>query len=220
MVWKSAIIPPCISSLFQRMDSAQAEKQEKTADEARRLVCHLRRRAANGQYFVPSVELKNVLTRELVVGALDHDEIPEHRRHHTATKIVEDGIRTFAILLLVQQEHLVSHFIECDELDSKLPLSANQVQRISPFVSDRFHIEIQWEFIPYFFQRGMHHRKLRDEIILPYIHEERLAEGAGGEIFRCSISANQHMFDPDIKVCFASLYRNSTQDLKGNRSPR
>ena len=70
-------------------------------------------------------------------------------------------------------------------------MEASQVRRISNEVNERFWTEVQWEYLPYDFTVTSDHRIIHDKVILPFLEEIRLAEGASGEIFKSVIAENQ-----------------------------
>jgi hypothetical protein len=158
-----------------------------------KIVSQLRIRSVSHRYFISFSALKSSLNKDLVVKALRQHGFAEQRIPRMAEVILSDGLRTFSILALLRQENLIEHFIDYEELDSKLPMEKDVVHRISPLVSRQFWEELQWELCPHFFRRQMH-RKIRPNEILPFVSEERIGEGAGGEIFQCAIAMPQQSF--------------------------
>ena len=179
------------------MDQSLTESCE--AADLRELVRRLRTRTVSDRYFISYSALKNTVTRPLIIENFRQHGFKEQRIPDMATIIVNDGLRTFAILLMLGQEHLIELFINYEELDSKLPFEKDGVERITPLLPSRFWEETQWELCPHTFRTRLH-RKIRSEEILPYVQEARLGEGAGGEIFKCTIAVEQQQFYPQTKV--------------------
>ena len=165
----------------------------------RDIIRRLRVKTADERYFVPHTTLKATLTRDVVIEILRQNQFSNYRIPSVATSIVGEGIRTFAILILLGQDRLIGDFIDHAWLDSKLPMDKDRVCEVSPLVSSQFCEEIQWELCAHILSRKMP-RKLRWEAILPHIHEERIGEGAGGEIFKCSVATEHQLFYPENEV--------------------
>lgn len=158
----------------------------------------VRQKSSKGTYFISFLHLQRVLTRLIIVQEVDRFCPQQHHKSHIVDVIHRNGLRVFGILVLLGQEKLIIDFIENldDQLDSKLPFEQAQISRISANVSFRFCKEVQWELIPHLFQGGGFHRKILNDVILPYTEEERFDEGSGGEIFRCVIASGQHKLAP------------------------
>ena len=127
----------------------------------------------------------------LVSDIVNGFDYPEHRRLTVVAKILEEGLRVFAILTWMHQEEQICHFLEHNELDSRLPMEEGQVHRIAPQVRDQFWKEIQWEFLPHEFSRNDGHRIIQERVILPFVEDVKQAEGASGEISKCTIAFGQ-----------------------------
>src|ERR1700742_4223711 len=75
--------------------------------------------------FVPDGELEKVLIKEEVIAALSNDElgIPAHKRENISLTVVREGLKVFAILVLLGLGSKLEALIENDKLDSKLPFT-------------------------------------------------------------------------------------------------
>ena len=165
----------------------------------------LRQRSSKGTRFITFLHLQQALTRSVIVDTVDRFCSQEYRKPHVIDVILQGSLRVFAVLVLLRQEELILDFIENlgDQLDNKLPFEQTQISRISSKVSDRFCSEVQWELIPHLFPDGGFHRKIMDDVIIPYTKEVRFDEGSGGEIFECVVAEGQHNF-PSKKVRVSS----------------
>jgi hypothetical protein len=162
----------------------------------RQLLSSFRQRSAGGGFFVSYHDLTQGVTKSLVSDVVDQFYFPEHRRSAAVTTILKRGLIVFSILVWIYQEDQISHFIENDELDSRLPMEEGQVIRIAAGVSDRFWKEVQWEFLPYKFKKNDYHRLIDGRVILPFLEEFLQEEGVSGEIFKSTIPAAQQTLLP------------------------
>lgn len=145
---------------------------------------------------MPFILLRQALSKPVIVRAVDWLPVQPQRKSNVVATILEGGLRTFAILVVLQQADRILEFIETlgDQLDVRLPYEQAQIDRMLPGVSPRFCSEVQWEFIPHFFPNGGFHRRIANDVIIPYTAERRFDEGSGGEIFECVIAEGQHNF--------------------------
>ena len=162
-----------------------------------RLIATIRQESASGRFFITYKDLKRTVTKEVIVAVVSTFNHPVHRRSMVVERILEKGLIVFSILASMREEHQIFAFIEHDELDSRLPMEKEQVLRITSTVGDRFWREVQWEFLPYEFQKNDHHRCIRDQVILPFLKETTKAEGAFGEIYETVIASAQQTLLPE-----------------------
>ena len=152
-------------------------------------------------------------------GIVDGFDYPEHRRFVVVARILEEGLRVFAILTWMRKEEQICHFLEHNELDSRLPMEEGQVHRIAPQVRDQFWKEVQWEFLPHKFGRNDGHRVIQDRVILPFLKDVKQAEGASGEISKCTIAFSQQaLLSEDVRTqvhdasCTYMILKGTAQD--------
>lgn len=155
------------------------------------VLASVRQESASGHYFINYHDLQNVVSQELVEDSLESFYQPEHQRATAVREVLEKGLRVFSILIWIQQEDLLAHFFEHDELDDRLPMEESQVRRVNEHISERFWNEVQWEHLPHTFKRTEHHTFLYDRRILPFIKEVKLSEGGFGEIYKSTIASSQ-----------------------------
>jgi hypothetical protein len=156
----------------------------------------IRQRSSKGTYFISFTSLKETLQREVIASEVVRICQQGHQLPQIIDIILKNGLRVFAILVLLRQEELILNFIESSDehIDAKLPFEKSSLTRIAPTISHRFATEVQWELIPHIFRVGGYYRKLDDTIVLPFVDERKLDEGTGGVIHECTIAAGQHNF--------------------------
>ena len=139
---------------------------------------------AEGRYFVPAGALEKVLTIDAVQFAVRECGIAlyEYHQQHITSMILKGGRKVFAILTMLDEQTLISKFLQNDKfewtkLDSNLPYAHSALELImSRTRAWKFH-EIQWEFIAPVFKRGMPHYTLSDDVILPFVDEQIVGVG-------------------------------------------
>jgi len=160
------------------------------------LLSSLRQESSSGACFIVYEDLKQAVDRNLVSDVLEGFFQPEHRRATATLTIIEKGLKTFSILAWMRQENLITHFMENNELDARLPMEESQVRRVSNEVAERFWTEVQWEFLPHEFRKADYHRVIRNKVILPFTGETKMAEGASGEIYKSALAGPLQFFLP------------------------
>ncbi|OCK78363.1 kinase-like protein [Lepidopterella palustris CBS 459.81] len=161
-----------------------------------------REKSATGQYFLPTTELRAILTREEINISVAELDCADHERIGLAEKIYQDGLIIFAILTWMKHEAAIVNFRNHDALDASLPLHEERAVEIVPEFGRVLATEIQWQFLPYTFTRDMcdYHRILdHSEVILPFIKEEPLAEGGFGQVYKMTVLSSQQQFFPPGK---------------------
>ena len=161
-------------------------------------VLAVRQKSSKGTHFISFPDLHEALPRSTIKREVEYFCSQQHQIPSIVDLIHRNGLRVFAILVLLRQEELILDFIESldDQVDNKLPFEQAQISRVSSRVSTGFCSEVQWELIPHLFHSGGFHRKILNDVILPYIQEGRLDEGSGGEIYKCDIAGGQHRLSP------------------------
>jgi hypothetical protein len=152
----------------------------------------LRTPNAFGEQFVPFQSLDHILDEKTVQGALSACGIKVYERDEVQEAILSSGKRVFAILCLMEREHLIVQFSGNDNflmvaLDSKLPLDEDALQRIIPEDYRAFY-DIQFEFSAPIFRPNLHHRRLHDGCILPFTKVKPIGEGGFGVVSRVTLA--------------------------------
>ena len=108
-------------------------------------VLAVRQKSSKGIHFISFPHLREVLTRFIITREVDYFCSQQHHKPRIVDVIHQNGLRVFAILVLLRQEELILDFIESldDQVDNKLPFEQTQITRISPKVSTRFCTEVQ-----------------------------------------------------------------------------
>jgi hypothetical protein len=145
------------------------------------LVClhkHLascRRLATSGQDFFIYEDLSKRITTVLIADVI-HQSVPgvrDHRLSITAERIRDNGLRIFCILIVI---------------DDRLPVrTVGELCEIAPDLDHEQFMAVQWQFVPWVFENHSIHVILPDNIVLPFLEEELIAEGAGGTVSKISI---------------------------------
>jgi hypothetical protein len=119
--------------------------------------------------------------------------------------------KLLAILIWVQQPHLIITLVEFQIFDTRLPLSREVLQRIPgiSLLNPQF-FETQYEFIPHFFQHGLHSHIDDHRTVLPFRVVQPLPDldGAFGSISRVTIHPAFHNLVPRfvrVKSCVQAV---------------
>jgi hypothetical protein len=164
----------------------------------------LRHRATGaGKYFVPEGSLQGQITysdvQSLVIGC----GIEDFRQQEIVDSVLLKATKIFAILVLMDKVVLIIDFIKADqllnqELDSKLPFSFDNLQKIIPQDDVQDFYEKQWEFVAPLFSKDKGHRLLDVDTILPFAKDDQRDEGGFGWIFHTKIHS-RHVQSPEVQ---------------------
>ena len=181
---------------------------ETALNSLRTQIAGLRQISASKRWFVDPQDLQKILTEDLVTRVVRECSYPEHDRPDIVKTILQEGSKTFAILLQIEKQDAMTSFIHHGELDGRLPTDETRISSIASHISKAF-CAIQWEFLPHVFQRNRHCH-IRDDVILPFTQETRLheLEGGFGDIFEISIVhsmqnlVSDKVFPPAMELLF------------------
>ena len=156
--------------------------------------------------FIPLDALKELLPKSRVatlIRALSENGEIEVWQQPELIRIIDNGLRVFAILLSFSRPGLIQKFKETDhfahsQLDSKLPLSKDSLGLVlgDEKLSTRFY-KHQWRFLAPFFHADQSHRVLPDHVILPFTRCEQLGEGSFGEVHKMTMAASYQGLVPE-----------------------
>ncbi|RYO75494.1 hypothetical protein DL764_010377 [Monosporascus ibericus] len=153
----------------------------------------LRRRNAMRRPYIPILSLESVMTIDAIREALTNSDVPSYHLEETLDRVSRNGVKIFAILLVLNYQDELRKFIESDQLDdAKLPLSVEILTQdilLSEETAKDFE-EKQWEFIAPTFCRGTLHRRLGDSAILPFTQNKRIGKGAFGTVYEVAIDTD------------------------------
>lgn len=169
---------------------------ESTLSQLRRDIRNLRQQATCSRYFINPQGLRVLLTKDTIKKAIKECHFQGHDLPGIVSKIHEQGIIIFAILLWMKEEDSVLRFIEHDVMDAGLPIEEARAREIVPDFGEHFSKEVQWAFIPQMFERniGDNHIRIQKEVILPFVEEVRLGGGSFGDVFLVSVVPSQQQF--------------------------
>lgn len=145
--------------------------------------------------FVDVSGLPHLFHGNVLSACLEESGARPHQIMTYGPVIEERAYRIFAVLVRVEQPHLIGTFIEHQIYDDKLPLIWDTkaplpfTNRLSPQFFD-----IQYEFLPHKFERGRHYHIHNDKIILPFQSVERCSDldGSFGSISKVIIHSSYH----------------------------
>lgn len=162
----------------------------------------LRKLSTCNRSFINPQDLRVLLTKDAIKKAVNECHFEEHDLPGIVSKIHDQGITIFAILVWMKEEDAVLNFIEHDAMDARLPIEEGRAKEIVPDFGEHFSREVQWEFLPRTFEKNMsnNHVRIRKEVILPFIEESPLGEGSFGDVFLMSVVPSQQQFFPE-QVC-------------------
>ncbi|EFX05618.1 nacht domain containing protein [Grosmannia clavigera kw1407] len=98
--------------------------------------------------------------------------------------------------MLIKQEH-IAYLCKNRFLDDKLPFSVADATKMLIPEGQRFAESLQWEFCPYVFPKNKHNYQLDQQRILPFIHCQKVGEGASGEVEKVVIAASHYEFSSE-----------------------
>ena len=160
----------------------------------------LRCRNVDGRYFVPNRALREVITEQAVLTAVEACGILPGRQEDIVKRVPQSGRRLFAILTLLNRQILILKFIENDQLiprplDSSLPFSLSTLQEMLTRADADDFFEKQWEFtVPILRSSRRGHRILNDYTIFPFMQSILLGEGGFGEVFELEVHPDHGAF--------------------------
>ncbi len=159
----------------------------------------LRRQTWDEASFIPEVRLLGLMTRERLRAACEDYLNPAHRED-IIDRIYTGARKVFAILVTLDQPELIINFFRHDQfqsrLDHSLPFQPSLLEKILPprhSVTD--FDERQWEFCPLYLSESGIRRSLRKRTVLPFIHNEKVAEGGFGTAYDVAIDDASHGLD-------------------------
>lgn len=137
-----------------------------------------RRRTAHGFWFVREESLQKILTKDAVLRRISECDIPLEVRAEVVDHVLTDARILFAILVRVEQEHLIAECLSYEIRDDKLPVIVPE--SMEGLDVDPKFFEKRWEFLAPIFRRRNVLLKLKDQYILPFLEDRRLDDSEGG----------------------------------------
>jgi hypothetical protein len=154
--------------------------------------------------FIPKDEIERLSTSEIISRVIqDEHGIPVGRRASFAKEVHDKAPKLF--LLLVKERVSLSLLylaLKNGITDKSLPLSGDDVQWIPDdtdrIIWSRILPQNQWPFIAAEFLQSMQHQKFGPRIIIPYIWEKILGEGAFSTVYGVQLEpSHQRLYHLD-----------------------
>jgi hypothetical protein len=158
--------------------------------------------------FVPEGVIQGCLNDDQLKDALSTSNIDKVLQREAEEEIRRGGHKTFGVLVLMREEHLIVNFLQRDQLlrtrlDERLPRQIEElvVTLGSKERADEFY-ESQWQFLAPVFSELKGHRLLHEETILPFLAEEYLGQGGFGKVYKTRIHQSHWLLPlgPDGKA--------------------
>jgi hypothetical protein len=163
-----------------------------------------------GRQFLPNGIIEQILTLETLRTTLSDPSfrIDPYKRDDTAYTILSEAKKVFAILIDLEIGHGLSHLIENEVLDKELPVEEKRLKDVLSGAEAKGFVYHQWEYLAYDFRKCPFQRKIRPEILLPYLEEKRLGGGGYSEVFEVVIHPAHQVFSQKNpkNVCSAVQY--------------
>jgi hypothetical protein len=152
--------------------------------------------STTNRHFLPRAKLLEIFTLDAIVDAVNELSITKEDRIGLVSKIFDQGTTLFAILVWMKRENEIVSFRQHGALDASLPMGLARACEIVPEFGQTLAREVQWEFLPYMFQKDMcdYHVLMRSEEILPFVEEEHFTSGGFGDIFKVKVVGSQQEF--------------------------
>lgn len=149
----------------------------------RRSLRKLRCRNAWGLYFIPEKRLRETITSKTVQESMLTAGIPPHKVEELAKNVLQQGVKIFCILVLIDQVPAIMKFVELYEFeDRRLPLDKRVLKDVlAPDAIEDFE-ERQRELLAPTFSRGTIHKFLDKDVVLPFVKDEEIGKGAFGVV--------------------------------------
>jgi hypothetical protein len=160
------------------------------------LIKNLRRQNADRRYYVPLSAFYHTITYQHVRKVLVSAGIEKYHLDETAKRILADGRKIFAILLLIDQPALVANFIDEDQLqDHLLPFDEKVLGEISSNLEIKEFMEKQGEFLTPTFTIGTFTRFTNDTAALPFTKDSEIGRGHHSNVFEIAIDPEHQVLE-------------------------
>jgi hypothetical protein len=165
------------------------------------------------RHFIPDDDLIDVISEPAVKLSLKRLAIPLHEIQDLTNDILRGARRCFAILVLIRCGKAISAFVRDDSLqlsdpDDRLPYTSEALQRIfkkgATSLMIKNFLERQWEFVIPIMRQHAIFRTLDKKVILPFLHEELIGEGAMGTAWKIKLHPSCHRLpleNHEVCVC-------------------
>jgi hypothetical protein len=148
--------------------------------------------------YIPHNSLKRLLKQGIIQSALK-GHVNSYQLEQIEEKVIRDGVKIFAVLVLADDVASILRFIEEDLLqDVRLPFELSVLEDKVSLPSSQKFFKHQWEVSSPQFFRGTLTRSLDKRTLLPFVKDDRIAEGGFGDIYEIEF----HPDHQDLEPCF------------------
>ena len=160
--------------------------------EYQRRLNSIRKQNHLGQKFIPEADFRRVLA-SILIRSIVNALVPFYSADDFMEFIFEDAPKIFSILVLINRADCIDRFLYYDQLQSRhvdnlLPLTIDALDEIfDTRVAVNEFYDKQWEFCAPVFSGRILPRTLARPMILPFLHESSLAQGAFSCIYKLDI---------------------------------
>lgn len=158
------------------------------------------------KHFYPLGDLEELLNEDAIrkcIAAIPSLNGNQRDIFRFSSLIQRTALRTFAILLLEGNEAHTLDFLFRREGDSRVPYSDEQGLYFLPKIVSRRFLERQWEFDPVILEKGNIHLEIRENTVLPFLEDVKIAKGGFGTLYRVVIHppCNKLFYTSSEEVC-------------------
>ena len=159
----------------------------------REQLSHLRKEshcARARKHFYPHADLEQLLNEDAIrecIAAIPSLNGNQRDIFRFSSLIRRTALRTFAILLLDGNEASIVDFLFRREGDGRVPYTDEQGLYFLPNIVSRRFLERQWEFDPVILERGKIHLEIREDTVLPFLEDVKIAKGGFGTLYKVVI---------------------------------
>ncbi|KAL8856041.1 MAG: hypothetical protein Q9178_007350 [Gyalolechia marmorata] len=174
--------------------------------------------------FVPFNELKKLFTRDRVYELLRQHDIEFHLVDEIVGRVLNGGLKTFAILGAIQAIGSITRFIKKDQLsgdylDARLPLKDTDIPLyFSDLDKGKLFLRRQWSFLAPVFSDNLSCRELDDRIILPFLHRAFIAQGGFAKVYKMTVDASHYLSNTSVKVSTRAILEKAQDESKSTQS--
>lgn len=194
---KQSLAATNIAIFFLPLDRLYKEVMENLKD----LITNKQRQNIEGRWFMPHQALHDLMTEEVVEGAIRDTKIECYHINDLTRVVLNGAQKIFAILALISKPECILRFVEDDNLqhshlDHKLPLPLEKLQKLLPsWNAARMFHEEQWKFTAPVFTGSVLPRVLEREVILPYVGSDiEVGDGGFGDVHVVEVEPSHQIF--------------------------